>query len=76
MPSSCGKRRSEELGLEKIKTDNKTRVAVNLHHNVDLTCESSLIHRIIIVPGASDDDDFPVFLSSFIDFLFLLLLRR
>jgi len=41
MPSSCGKRRSEELDLDKIKSDNKIRVAVNLHHHAHSTCESS-----------------------------------
>ena len=41
MPSSCGKRRSEDLDLEKKKQDNKIRVAVNLHHHAALTCKSS-----------------------------------
>mmetsp|Transcript_40132 Transcript_40132/g.46962 ORF Transcript_40132/g.46962 Transcript_40132/m.46962 type:complete len:98 (+) Transcript_40132:1-294(+) len=49
MPSSCGKRGSEELDLEKIKTDNKIRVAVNLHNHVNSTCESSSSIRHLVM---------------------------
>mmetsp|Transcript_40138 Transcript_40138/g.46975 ORF Transcript_40138/g.46975 Transcript_40138/m.46975 type:complete len:92 (-) Transcript_40138:293-568(-) len=48
MPSSCGKRRSEELDLDKIKSDNKIRVAVNLHHHAHSTCESSSNIRLLV----------------------------
>ena len=48
MPSSCGKRRSEDLDLEKKKQDNKIRVAVNLHHHAASTCESSSNIRLLV----------------------------
>ena len=48
MISSCSKRRSEELDLEKIKTDNKICVAVNLHHHADSTCKSSSDIRLLV----------------------------
>ena len=41
MPSSYGKRRSEEFDLEKVKTDNTICIESNLHHHVDLTYKSS-----------------------------------
>mmetsp|Transcript_10748 Transcript_10748/g.10875 ORF Transcript_10748/g.10875 Transcript_10748/m.10875 type:complete len:103 (+) Transcript_10748:25-333(+) len=48
MSSSCDKRWSEGFDLEKIKTDNKIRVAVNLHNHVNSTWEiSSSIRHLV-----------------------------